>query len=198
MKHVFVETNFLVELVRPFPARAAEQLVARNGADVTLYVPWVSVVEAKRTLDRVINEDLGFGDAMMKYAVREYLAGRCTAAQKSVLEGFARQVKRDRAAALQARHDLVDARVASMLCIEPTAAVVRRTLSMFPIKSLPPFDEMVMGAVLSKADELNVLGETALYFCNLNRSDFDPTNRPTLDAEYRRLNLTYLDHFNVP
>jgi hypothetical protein len=102
MKHVFVETNFLVELVRPFPARAAEQLVARNGADVTLYAPWVSVVEAKRTLDRVINEDLGFGDAMMKYAVREYLAGRCTAAQKSVLEGFARQVKRDRAAALQA------------------------------------------------------------------------------------------------
>jgi len=43
MKHVFVETNFLVDLLRPFPSKDAEALFARNdGADLRLYIPWCS------------------------------------------------------------------------------------------------------------------------------------------------------------
>ncbi|WP_437597738.1 hypothetical protein [Sorangium sp. So ce590] len=40
MKHVFVETSFLIELLRPFPSKDSEQLFARNdGVDVRLYIP---------------------------------------------------------------------------------------------------------------------------------------------------------------
>ena len=45
MKHVFVETNFLVYLLRPFPTPEAQALFDRNGVDVTLHVPWCSQAE---------------------------------------------------------------------------------------------------------------------------------------------------------
>jgi len=37
-----------------------------------------------------------------------------------------------------------------------------------------------------------------LFFCSLNKKDFDPQNRPTLDAEYSACGLTYLTTFQVP
>ncbi|MGD0679700.1 MAG: hypothetical protein ABSC94_30300 [Polyangiaceae bacterium] len=61
MKHVFVETNFLVSLLRPFPAQDALDLFARN--DLRLYIPWCSQAEARRTLTEIIKADLGFTDA---------------------------------------------------------------------------------------------------------------------------------------
>jgi predicted nucleic acid-binding protein len=78
MKHVFVETNFLIELLRPFPSKDAERLFACNdGVNLRLYIPWCSQSEAWRTLkDRIINEDLGFTTAMMKFAVRRWLADK--------------------------------------------------------------------------------------------------------------------------
>ncbi len=91
MKHVYVETNFLVDLLRPFPKKAATALRDRNGRDVVLHLPWCAFVEARRTLERVINEDLGFVDnagrflgklgaqrhgsaAAMQAQVREFIA----------------------------------------------------------------------------------------------------------------------------
>jgi hypothetical protein len=37
-----------------------------------------------------------------------------------------------------------------------------------------------------------------LFFCNLNKKDFDPTNRPTLELEYTACGLKYLATFHVP
>lgn len=78
MKHVFVETNFLVDPLRPFPSKDAGALFARNdGVDLRLYIPWRSQSEAWRTLsDRIVREDPGFTDAMMKFAVRRWLASQ--------------------------------------------------------------------------------------------------------------------------
>src|ERR1700722_13419076 len=71
MRHVFVETNFLVDLLRPIPAPTAEALFARNDAvDLRLYIPWCSQSEARRTLRHIINADLGFIDPIMKFVVR--------------------------------------------------------------------------------------------------------------------------------
>ena len=40
MKHVFVETNFLVSLLRPFLAQDALALFKRNdGVSLRLYIP---------------------------------------------------------------------------------------------------------------------------------------------------------------
>lgn len=203
MKHVFIETNFLIELVRPLPGRDATRLFARRvaaggTADVSLYVPWVSVVEAKRTLARIIQEDLGFDDAMRRFGVQQMLGGALSQPDKGVLDNFAAAASVARAAALTAIPTTVDCVVADMEVIEPTKDVVQKTLAIYPIKSLPPFDEMVLGAVLTRALALHQTGTQGLYFCNLNKKDFDPQNRPTLAAEYTACALTYLTTFQVP
>lgn len=79
MKHVFVETNFFVDVLRPFPRLEAEQLLARHGADVTLYVPWCSSTEAKRTIDRIVREDLAFVDGAGRFSRRLHGQGRANA-----------------------------------------------------------------------------------------------------------------------
>lgn len=198
MKHVFVETNFIIELVRPFAAAEAHRLASRNGVDVVLHVPWVSIVESKRTLDRIVSEDLGFEHSMKQFAVRERVANRLSKEEMNFLNDFADRTKNARALALGAIATDVDKVVAAMNVIEPSRDVVEKTLAIYPIKSLPPFDEMVMGAVLSRAEELVKSGERDFYFCNLNTKDFDPTNRPTLRSEYQRLTISYLASFRVP
>jgi hypothetical protein len=55
-----------------------------------------------------------------------------------------------------------------------------------------------MGAVLVKAEELHHRGEGELFFCNLNKNDFDPDNKPTLAAEYQRLGIRYQSSFKIP
>jgi hypothetical protein len=69
---------------------------------------------------------------------------------------------------------------------------------LFPIKSLPPFDEMVLGAVLAHAGALHAAGETDLFFCNLNTRDFEPTTANDLASAYAGAGLRYLDSFAVP
>jgi hypothetical protein len=181
VKHVFVETNFLIELVRPFPGRDATNLFARRvaaggAADVRFYVPWVSVVEAKRTLDRIIREDLGFEDAMRRFSVKQFLSHVIAAGDKQFLDTFAGSVSAARTRALTSIRQTVDGVVADMEIIEPTRDVVQKTLAIYPIKSLPPFDEMALGAVLTKAAGLHQVGTPGLFFCNLNKKDFDPQN----------------------
>ncbi len=198
MKHVFVETNFLIDLVRPFTGHDAVRLFGRRTTDVRLYVPWVSVVECKRTLDRIIQEDLGFADAMQKFGVRQFLDKKITTDDKQVLDALAASASIARAQALNAISATVDAAIADMEVIEPTREVVQTTLAMYPIKSLQPFDEMVLGAVVTRARQLREGGTAGLFFCNLNKKDFDPKNRPTLNAEYAACGLTYLASFQVP
>ena len=197
MKHVFVETNFLVDLLRPFPAQDAERLFARNGKDVTLYVPWVSLVEVKRTLDRIIQEDLGFPDTMMRHAGRQTAGASLSKADHAVLVAFAKATEKERSSQLTSIGSRVDGLAKDLIVIEPNKEVIEKTLSVFPVKSLPPFDEMVLGAVLVKAAAVRASGGTALYFCNLNKKDFAPKHA-TLEAEYNACGLTYMASFNVP
>jgi predicted nucleic acid-binding protein len=200
LNHVFVETNFLVDLLRPFAGREAEALWGRRGKDVRLYVPWVSLAEAKRTLGRVVNEDLGFSEAMMTHAVRQLLAGSLSRPDHQVLLRFAEDAKSaqyNQQKAIERRVDEV-AQDTNVVVIEPDKAVVEKTLNLFPVKSLPPFDEMVLGAVLVKAAEVNAGGASQLHFCNLNKKDFDPTNRPALAAEYSSCGLLYRSDFRIP
>lgn len=197
MKHVFVETNFLVDLLRPFPSRDAEALFKRNdGVNLRLYVPWCSQSEAWRTLsDRIIREDLGFTDAMMKFAVRRWLADR-TLFDKGEVEKLRDLANADRAAALTSLEQRIEHAVLSMQRIDPTPAVVARTLKVFMVKSLKPFDEMVLGAILSKASELFAAGERDLHFCDLD-GDL-ASQHPPLVAEYVSCGLAVRQDFRVP
>ena len=70
---VFVETNFLVDVLRPLPSPEASALLDRHvRGEVQLWLPWCCAAEASRTLTRVIDEDLGFADRMVRFAASEY------------------------------------------------------------------------------------------------------------------------------
>lgn len=196
MKHVFVETNFLVDLLRPFPSPDAERLFARNGVDLALYIPWCSPAEAWRTLsDRIIREDLGFTDSMMKFALKRWLAER-TLFDKTQIDKLRDLAVADRREALTTLDARIASAVSKMTRIDPSPDVVARTLKVFAVKSLKPWDEMVLGAVLWKAGELHRAGERDLFFCEL---DGDLASRhPPLVAEYAACGLTVRQDFLVP
>jgi hypothetical protein len=102
VKHVFVESNFLIELLPPFPSKDAEELFARNdGVRLRLYIPWCSQSEATRTLSaRIIVEDLGFTNAMMKFVVRRWLPDK-TLFDKREIDKVRTLAEADRTDALQ-------------------------------------------------------------------------------------------------
>jgi hypothetical protein len=196
MKHVFVETNFLVDLLRPFPSKDAENLIARNGVDLRLYIPWCSQSEAWRTLkDRIIGEDLGFTRAMMAFAVRRWTADP-TLFDKQQIDRLRTLAETDRRTALTSLEQRLSDTVAKMERIDPSPAVVERTLQVFKVKSLKPFDEMVLGAVLCKAAELHAANERDLHFCDLD-ADL-ATKHPPLVQEYAFCGLTVHQDFRVP
>lgn len=199
MKQVFVETNFLVDLLRPFPRRDAKKLFGRANVDVNLHVPWVSISEAKRTItSKIVDEDLGFAELLDRFGVTLHKSGAISTAELPAIQQLVRQIKTVRVATLQSVNAAVDAAVAKMSVIPPSPGVVAKTLSIYPIKSLPPFDEMVLGAVLFEASELNSRGVSDLYFCNANSKDFGPTSGNLLGNAYASCGLTYLADFDVP
>lgn len=195
MKHVFVETNFLISLLRPIPDQAAVDLFGRNdGVGLKLYLPWCSQAEAKRTLTGIINADLGFTDAMMKFAVRRWLEDR-TSFDKREVDKLKTLAEEARAEALTTLDQRIKTTVEKVVRIDPTQDVIEQTLRVFSIKTLEPFDEMVLGAVLARASELYSSGERELFFCELDRDL--ASQHPQLLQEYSACGLTVQRDFDV-
>lgn len=205
MKHVFVETNFLISLLRPFPERDAKSLYERHGKDLELRIPWCAFTEARRTLEQIVREDLSFIDGCGKFLGALMGAdSRPDAAFQQHVEDF---IKRSREFRKQRFFDYpnrIEGIKASVAVIEPSRAVVDRTLGLFKTKALPPFDEMILGAVLADAEALQAEArkekkQADIWLCNLNKKDFMPKNsQATLVKEYQRLGIQYLADFSVP
>jgi hypothetical protein len=199
LKHVFVETIFFIDVLRPFPKPDAEKLLARHGCDVTLYVPWCSINEAKRTLDAIIRSDLAFIDGAGRFMGQLNASYRAAVPVDlmtvKVFINLARDKRRD---ALYDVEQCVDGLASKLTVIAPSPQVVQRTLSLFPVKSLPPFDEMVLGAVLECAAGLVATGVRDIFFCNLNFRDFRPSSGNNLAKAYAKSGISYLDTFVVP
>lgn len=198
--HVFVETNFLVELLRPFPGPAATLLYERaQKGEVALHVPWVAVAEARRTLVRKTDEDLGFTDQLVKFAVAQLRAGKLARDDKKVIDKLAEDAKRQRSQTLAVLNASIDDAVRNMRLIPPTEQVVSKVLALHAIKELKPWDELVLGAVLVRAAELRAAGEQGPFaFCNLDKKDFSPARNPSLAAEYATNGIEYHHDFGVP
>ncbi len=139
-----------------------------------------------------------FVEAMSNFVVREFKSGRITPDEKKVVDDLRKRASNARTAAIQSVDKTLGNILKQMELIEPNKHVVAKTLEVFTVKSLKPFDEMVLGAVLSKAMELYQQGENALWFCNLNKRDFDPRNQPKLAREYSACGLKFIATFAVP
>ncbi|HEX2872812.1 MAG TPA: hypothetical protein VHP33_16230 [Polyangiaceae bacterium] len=198
MKHVYVETNFVIDLLRPFASKGARALRARHGQDLTLHVPWCSLTEAKRTLEAIIREDLGFVDNAGRFLGQLGAAADPTnRAMQTEVRRFLQSARDARLQALFDFPDRLEALARDVDILQPSPRAAQLTVDLFRRKALKPFDEMVLGAVLADAELRRAAGEGPLYLCNLNTRDFEPTSGNDLVAEYARVGLTYVSTFDV-
>jgi len=204
VKHVFVETNFLVEVLRPLPTpqkRARDLLKRREQGEITLYIPWCSVTKVRRTLIDIIRRDLGFHDEMQRFAGLQMKAAR-EAKREAGFDN--REIKKLKALAenatteaIKSKNDRISHLVASLEIIQPSERVIEKTMEVCDIKTLKPFDEMVLGAVLARAEELQQAGERDLHFCTLDKSDLGPANNPNLKLAYDQCGLIFHADFSL-
>lgn len=197
MTRVYVETNFLVDLLRPREMRAAEKLFARHGGDVTLAIPWCSFSEAKRVLERVIREDLAFRSAAGRFM--KILRGRDAA--------LAAQVQAPVNLFLQAASETFDEKLAAyvselgrlaarLVVLEPSPRATEIAVDVNRRKALKPFDEMILASVLADA-EVQAAG-TPMCFCSKDTKGFAPTPSNGLTDVYHAAGLSFLPDFLIP
>ncbi len=192
MKHVFVETNWVVDYCAPAHKRglAATQLLnlARSGA-LHLHLPSPCLSEAggairKKFQPREAN------------TVREYLkwarAGGQVGAEdeqvtRRVLDRFERLVNDD----LDSLDDSLSAlRSEAGLEVFPLSeAMLERSVGLAIEKlDLKPFDNSILAAVLVRAEELRQEGNSDLAFCELDWDlrpwDKNRRGKPTLKRLY--------------
>jgi len=198
MIRVYVETNFLVELLRPLPGEEARALYFRHGKDVQLVIPWCSFKEVERTLlDEVIDRDIGFaGNAGRVWAsLRREDPDRWQNHGRPVQE-FLNTVRDLRS---QAREDCVrriEELSRRVVLIPPSESATQRALEFSRTKRLKPFDEMIIGCVLADAGAQPQTQKK--YWCSTNTGDFRPGETNNLAGTYAAVGLTYLSDFEVP
>lgn len=197
MKRVYVETNFLVDLLRPLRQRPAQRLWQRHtSADIRLTVPWCSLKEAQRTLQRIVRQDLGFAETAGLFRGRLFannaeLARRLGPAVDEFLDE-ARKARGDAEATLLQSLEQVRTQVDVVHASERTAELA---VTLNREKYLKPFDEMVLACVLADAEERPA--DEDRFFCSLDK-DLAPTDDNGLVAEYKRCAVVHRRDFKVP
>jgi hypothetical protein len=193
-KHVFVETNFLIDLLRPMQSQSVNDLFVRHGQDLYLYIPWCCQSEAARTLDRIIDDDFSFIKNMMTFSQKLHLPSNPQGMKpfhdlKRWVEPQQRQAKKDYLNNIRETCQKIS-------IIEPMPNVINKTLTIFQKKLLAPFDEMILGAVLAHAAYLRQLDSNAIiYFATLNKRDF---GTESLLREYASVGIQYIEKFDIP
>lgn len=192
MKHVFVETNWVVDCCAPAHQRslaATRLLEGATAGTFTLHLPAPCLAEA-RTVIRVKFQPRE-ADRLREYLKWAKANGHVDAGQvgavRRVLEQFEQLVKRDldnletRLEGLKRERGLdVFALNGNML-----ARSVALTTEKFDLK---PFDNSILAAILVRADELAKEGAVDLAFCELD-GDLQPwdkngNSKPVLTGLY--------------
>src|ERR1700693_571850 len=171
MKHVFVETNWVVDYCAPAHRRglAATQLLnlARSGT-LQLHLPSPCLSEASGAIRKKFQP-------REANTVREYLKWASAGGQveggdeqvtRRVLDRFERLVNDDLD---RLEHSLSALRSEAGLEVFPLSeAMLERSVGLAIEKlDLKPFDNSILAAVLVRAEELRQQGNSELAFCGL-------------------------------
>lgn len=196
---VYVETNFVIDLLRPFPKEGATELFARHrNGELTLLVPWCSIKEAQRTLERVIRTDLGFDDVAGKAWAQIFRTNPDVwRARGASVQKYIEEVRRLSAEAWDTSEDRLANFAKQVHVIPPSERAIDFTLKLKRKKELKPFDEAILGCVLADAEMSRAIDSNRYFFCNLDK-DLRPTADNGLQAEYEEVGLTHLSNFEVP
>jgi hypothetical protein len=179
MKHVFVETNWVVDYCAPAHQRALAAInlleAAKSGA-IRLHLPAPCLAEARSAIrikfqPREANRLREF----LKWAkANGYLKDNVVADTRLVLDQFEQLVKQDL--------DNLEARIEGLKAekgfhVFPLSTeMLERSISLGTEMDLKPFDNSILSAVLVRAHELLKEGENDLAFCELD-GDLQPWDK---------------------
>lgn len=205
MRHVLVETNWVVDYAAPPHRRRPEaiDLLKRAAAgELKLYAPSISLTEARFTIQRKF-EPRSEVDAMRGFLAwarsERKIEPDQVAEIRRVLDMFEKSVKNE-LKQLQARLDSlrepgngVEVFALDHAMLERAAALGSGDIY------LEPFDQAILAAVLVRGERLRAGGETDICFCELD-SNLQPWGKrggpkPELTRQYDRAGVwVYKDY----
>jgi predicted nucleic acid-binding protein len=180
MKHVFVETNWVVGVASPVHHRVPDalDLLERAGrGELQLHLPSICITEARRTIPT------RFQPRHEADAIRKFLSSprpgsiTDTDAQtvRRVLSMYEQQVKRELKQLEETLQSLL--KQPGLEVFPLNERMLKYEVELSPLElGLHSFDHAVLASVLGRADELKAAGEAELAFCELD-SDLQPWDK---------------------
>ncbi len=181
MKHVFVETNWVVEYAAPAHRRTAEasSLIERAAAgELRLYIPSISLSEARNPI-RTKFHPRSAADTIRKYLGWATDDGSAKADEAVTV----RRVLDRYEAAVTAELENLDERLRLMQSLPGVEVfalhegMLARSVELSTQNlDLKPFDQAILAAVLVRSEELRDQGENDVSFCELD-GDLQPWDK---------------------
>jgi len=181
MKHVFVETNWVVEYGAPDhvrPPKALELVEGAEGGRLRLYLPSIYLTEARHPIRKKFNPR-ATSDSIRSYLAWASKQGTLRAGDSEAI----RRVLDEHKSTVLSELDRVDERL-RLLRVHPgievfplsddmLARAVELSLQNLDLK---PFDQAILAAVLVRARELRDSGADDIVFCELD-GDLQPWDK---------------------
>jgi hypothetical protein len=179
MKHVFVETNWVVDYCAPAHQRvlaAIKLLEAARSGTISLHLPAPCLTEARSAIRiKFQPKEANRLREFLKWAKSNgHLEAKVVEDTRQVLDQFEQLVKQD-LDNLEAR--LEGLKNESGFQIFPLSGeMLERSILLTTEVDLKPFDNSILAGVLVRAHELLGEGETDLAFCELD-GDLQPWDK---------------------
>jgi hypothetical protein len=186
VRHVFVETNWLVALAVPArnpPPAAVELLDSARGGGTRIYIPACCISEAKKTIrlkfqPKEADRLRGFVQWAFE---KKHLDHETAESARKMLQSFQGRVASGLAALTETLRTITSAAGVEVLPLDD--AVLSMSVELhFKEVELSEFDRAVLATVLTKGRNLRGSGESDVSFCGL-----DSNLRPSARAELKKL-----------
>jgi hypothetical protein len=193
VRHVFVETNWLVTLAAPArnPPPAALDLLelARDGV-IRIYVPGCCIGEAKKVIRQSFQpKEADRLRSFVQWAFEKgHLDHETADSARRMLSLFDGQVRSELAALGDKIIEITNGAGVDVLPLDGPALDMSLELNFKEIKKLGELDRAVLAVVLTKGRSLRDSGETDVSFCELD-SDLWPWEKKTgrTQPEFKKL-----------
>lgn len=181
MRHVFVETNWVVAYVTPAYLQSPVEIQLAESAkqdEIRIYVPAICLTEARRPVQTKF-QPKPIASVIRRYVRWAIAAGKLEAEAADITRRVLDQYQAGVSAELQELDERLSLLVhqSGIEVFALNEAMLTRAVDLSVLNlDLKPFDQAILAAVLVKAEELREQGATDIVFCELD-SDLQPWNR---------------------
>lgn len=182
MRHVFLETNWLVAVAAPAhdrPPAARELLNSARDGRIRIYVPACCIGEAKKTIRRRFQpKEADRLRSYVRWAVEQKLLDQGTAdSARQMLSSFEGRITSELAHLNDTLRDITSG--AGLEVVPLDGAMLDLSIELhFKEIELSEFDRAVLAAVVIKGRDLRDNGKADVNFCGLD-SDLWPWEKRT-------------------